>query len=98
MRHKPILLTALPLTLLISACDAPDPDDYGGGAIGEAVVKCIERTERADSAITRVQSGEMCTCITDKTFAALSGGGMTRAKMEREMLSCARQAGVEITD
>lgn len=95
-RHASFLL-ALPL-LALAGCDAPDPDDYGGGAVGEAVAKCVAKTERADSSVTREQAGEMCTCITDKTFAALSGRGMSRANMERAFIGCARQAGIEVTD
>ncbi|MEL7318864.1 MAG: hypothetical protein AAFN04_09530 [Pseudomonadota bacterium] len=91
---------ALPLLALLAlgACGAPDPDDYGGGAVGEAIAKCVAKTERADSAVTREQAGAMCTCITDKTFAALSNGGMAKSSMERAFVGCAKQAGVEITD
>ncbi len=95
-RHAALLL-ALPI-LAISACNAPDPEDYGGGAKGEAIAKCISKTERADSAVTRAQAGEMCTCLTDKTMASLTGGGMNKASLERAFISCAKQAGVEITD
>ncbi|MEM1052391.1 MAG: hypothetical protein AAGI28_09885 [Pseudomonadota bacterium] len=94
-KHAALLLT-LPL-LTLAACNAPDPDDYGGGAIGEAVAQCITKTERADSSVTREQSGEMCMCITDKTYAALSGRGMTRSRMESALLSCAHNAGIEVT-
>ncbi|MEO0462189.1 MAG: hypothetical protein AAF127_03605 [Pseudomonadota bacterium] len=90
-------LLILPLTLLASGCNAPDPADYGGGAKGEAIAKCVSKTQRADSAVTREQAGEMCTCVTDKTYAALTGGGMNKDKMVSAMLSCAKKAGVEIT-
>lgn len=97
MTQRTLLLAALPITLLTSACDAPDPADYGGGAKGEAVVSCITRLERADSSVTREQSGELCTCVTDKTFAALTGGGMNKSAMEGAFVGCAKDAGVEIT-
>ena len=93
-----LLFAALPLTLAVAACGGPDPADYGGGAMGEALAKCVAKTERADSAVTREQAGEMCTCITDKTLAALSNGGMRKSSMERAFIGCAEQAGVEITD
>jgi len=95
---------ALPLVALLAlgACDAPDPDDYGGGAMGEAVAKCVAKTERADSAVTREQAGEMCTCITDKTTkaveSALAGGGMNQASLKRAAIACAKKAGIEVTD
>lgn len=101
MTHSPRCFT-LPLALIpalaLAACNAPDPDDYGGGAKGEAIAKCITKTERADSAVTREQAGELCTCVTDKTYAALTGGGMQKASMERAFIGCAKKAGVEITD
>lgn len=90
------LLVVAPLAL--AGCDAPDPEDYGGGAKGEAIAKCITKTERADSAVTRDQAGDMCTCLTDKTMAALTGGGMARASLERAFVGCAQKAGIEITD
>ena len=84
--------------MALAAGDAPDPADYGGGAKGEAIAKCITKTERADGTVTREQSGEMCTCLTDKTMAALTGGGMAKASLERAFIGCAKQAGIEITD
>ncbi|MEO0689064.1 MAG: hypothetical protein AAFY51_02065 [Pseudomonadota bacterium] len=90
-------LVALPVTLLASACGAPDPADYGGGTKGEAIAKCVAKTERADSAVTREQAGQMCTCVTDKTYAALTGGGMAKAAMERAFIGCAERAGIAIT-
>ena len=88
---------ALALVLTLAACDAPDPADYGGGAKGEAIAKCIAKTERADSAVSREQAGKMCTCVTDTTYAALTGGGMNKASLERAFVGCAKKAGVEIT-
>ena len=95
---RPIAL-AFPLALAfaLAACGGPDPADYGGGAKGEAIAKCIVKTERADSAMTREQSGALCTCVTDKTYAALTGGGMNKASLTRAFVGCAKQAGVEIT-
>ncbi|KWV93272.1 hypothetical protein [Erythrobacter sp. YT30] len=101
MTHAPrrfTLLLALIPALALAACNAPNPDDYGGGAKGEAIAKCITKTERADSSVTREQAGELCTCVTDKTYAALTGGGMQKASMERAFIGCAKKAGVEITD
>ena len=92
------LIAALPLTLVLAACDAPDPNDYGGGARGKAVAKCIMRTERADASVTREQAGALCGCVTDRTMAALTGGGMSQAGLESAFVGCAREAGVEITD
>ena len=93
---------ALALVFSLAACNAPDPEDYGGGVKGEAIAKCITKTERADSAVTRDQAGEMCTCLTEKTEsamkAALSGGGMSKASLERAFVGCATKAGIEITD
>ncbi|MBD2841474.1 hypothetical protein [Erythrobacter rubeus] len=97
MLHTRVILAVAVLGSL-SACNAPDPDDYGGGAKGAAVVKCISRTERADSSITREQAGEMCNCVTDKTMAALGGSGMSRSSMERALIGCATDAGIELTD
>lgn len=102
MTHSAKLL--LPLTALaaLAGCGAPDPADYGGGAKGEAIAKCVAKTERADSSVTRDQAGEMCTCLTDKTSkavgAALTGGGMNKASLERAFVGCATKAGIEITD
>ncbi|MEL7197436.1 MAG: hypothetical protein AAGL10_03895 [Pseudomonadota bacterium] len=101
MTHSPHRFTlsfALIPVLALAACNAPDPDDYGGGAKGEAIAKCITKTERADSAVTREQAGELCTCVTDKTYAALTGGGVQKASMESAFIGCAKKAGVEITD
>ena len=84
--------------MALAACNAPDPEDYGGGAKGEAIAKCVAKTERADSAVTREQAGEMCTCLTDKTMAALTGGGMAKASLERAFVGCATKAGIEVTD
>ena len=93
---------ALALVLSLAACDAPDPEDYGGGAKGAAIAKCITKTEAADSAVTREQAGEMCTCLTEKTEgavnAALSGGGMSKASLERAFIGCATKAGIAVTD
>ena len=102
MTHSAKLL--LPLTALaaLAACDAPDPEDYGGGAKGEAIAKCVAKTERADSSVTREQAGEMCTCITDKTTkaieSALAGGGVNQASLKRAAIACAKKAGIEVTD
>ena len=104
MKHAAKLasMLALPLLFFTAGCNAPDPEDYGGGAKGEAVVKCITRTERADSAVTRDQSEALCTCVTDKimgsAMAAVSGGRVDKAAMERAFIGCAKDAGVEITD
>ncbi|MEM9500385.1 MAG: hypothetical protein AAF941_00935 [Pseudomonadota bacterium] len=99
---RPSIAFVLIALTLTAACNSPDPADYGGGARGEAVAKCIVRTERADSAVTRQQSGELCSCVTDKLLsgaqAALSGGGMSKSAMESAFIGCARKAGVEITD
>ena len=97
MTHPTKLLLPLTAVLALAACDAPDPADYGGGAKGEAIAKCITKTERADNAVTREQAGEMCTCLTDKTMTALTGGGMNKASLERAFVGCATKAGVEIT-
>lgn len=101
MKHCAPAFAAFTL-MLTAGCDAPDPADYGGGAKGEATAKCITRTERADSSVTREQSGELCSCVTDKLMgaaeAALSGGGgMSKSSMERAFIGCAEKAGVEIT-
>ena len=61
-RKCPFVLFAL---MALGACDVPNPNDYGGGEKGKAIAKCIVRTERADSAVTREQAGQMCTCVTD---------------------------------
>lgn len=97
MTKHAALLLVLPI-LTLAACDVPDPNDYGGGAVGAAVAKCIIRTERADSSITREQSGELCTCVTEKTQTSLLASGMSRTSMERAFMGCAAQAGIEITD
>ena len=83
--------------MALGACDAPDPADYGGGDKGEAIAKCVAKTERADSAVTREQAGQMCTCITDKTYAALTGGAMNQSSLKRSLTRCATDAGIEIT-
>ena len=67
------------------------------------MAKCITRTERADSAVTREQAEGLCGCVTDAMFSyakgAVSGsGGMSSAAMERAFERCAADAGVEITD
>ena len=95
--NTPLLFAALPLPLAGAAGGGPDPAEYGGGARGEAIAKCVAKTERADSAVTREQAGQMCTCITDKTYAALTGGGMAKAAMERAFIGCAERAGIAIT-
>lgn len=98
MIHSPRRFTlSLALIAALAACNAPNPSDYGGGVKGEAIAKCVAKTERADSAITREQAGEMCTCITDKTYAALTNGGMKQSSVERALLGCVKSAGVEIT-
>jgi len=91
------IFPALPLLLGLAACNAPDPADYGGGPKGDAIAKCITKTERADSAVSREQAGTMCTCLTDKTMAALSGGGMRKSALKRAFIGCAEKAGIEIT-
>ena len=98
MTHSTKLLLPLTALMALAACNAPDPEDYGGGAKGEAIAKCVAKTERADSAVTREQAGEMCTCLTDKTMAALTGGGMAKASLERAFVGCATKAGIEVTD
>ncbi|MEM6858158.1 MAG: hypothetical protein AAF559_09825 [Pseudomonadota bacterium] len=102
MTHPAKLLLPLTALIALAACDAPDPDDYGGGVQGEAIAKCITKTERADSSVTRAQAGEMCTCLTDKVMAsaksAMSGGSINKASMERAFVGCATKAGIEITD
>lgn len=98
MKNAQKLATPLLALLALGACGGPDPADYGGGEKGEAIAKCVAKTQRADSAVTREQAGEMCACITDKTLAALSNGGMRKSSMERAFIGCAEQAGVEITD
>lgn len=100
MTQRTLLLPLAALAVL-SACNAPDPADYGGGAQGEAIAKCVAKTERADSSVTRAQAGEMCTCLTDKVMAsaksAMSGGSINTASMERAFMGCAAKAGVEVT-
>ena len=98
MEHLTKLVLPFTALMALAACDAPNPDDYGGGARGKAVAKCIMRTERADSSITREQAGEMCGCITDKTLSALTGSGMAQSSLERAFLTCAKKAGIAITD
>lgn len=99
-KHLPLPLFAL---LALAGCNAPDPDDYGGGAMGETIAKCVTKTERADSNVTREQAGELCTCVTEKITSyaksAVSGGGaVSKGAMERAFVGCAKKAGVEITD
>ncbi len=92
-------ITLTPIVLfsaaaLLAGCNAPDPSDYGGGAEGAAIAKCISRTERADSSITREQAGEMCTCITEKMSKAITNGG--RGMSEATLTSCATKAGITL--
>lgn len=100
-RHKSMTFTRFsvaPSLVLIgafglSACDRPDPADYGGGMAGEAIAKCVTRTERAESRITREQAEDMCACLNDRVANTFATG---REVSKQAMLQCAVDAGIPI--
>ncbi|QFT78223.1 hypothetical protein [Erythrobacter sp. THAF29] len=85
---------AVSLVGSLAACDAPDPDDYGGGAVGDEIVQCIKHVEAAHQRYTREHSEPLCVCVVDDlgltTGNIFTEGKLDRSKVGRHMENCVR--------
>ncbi|MEM6907085.1 MAG: hypothetical protein AAF494_00265 [Pseudomonadota bacterium] len=93
-----IFTIAISATLLAACSNAPNPEDYGGGEMGEIIAKCVARAERKTSEINREQAGELCTCMSKKIarVAKASMSGQNMVMSADAAVRCAKQAGITV--
>ena len=87
--------------VLLSGCsDLADPRDYGGGAEGQAIAQCVERTEDDNSSLTREEAGKLCSCLTERiaegTEDPISNGSVNRAETQRALMRCAADLDIAV--